>query len=406
LDPPQAWRDVSLTAIQHNVGRLKAACGSAELMAVVKADAYSHGAVAVARAALEAGATRLGVAVLEEAFELRAAGITAPVLAWLATPDAPYGAAVRADIELAAYSCLQLAAIADAARDVGRPAQVHLKAETGMWRGGAATEEWRELVVRARRLEAEGAISVVGVWSHLACADTPEHPLNDRQRAEFLRAVQVAEAAGLRPRWRHLANSAATLTRPDLHFDLVRCGLAVYGVNPWAGAEPQTELRPAMAIRARVAHVKDAPADAGVSYGHTYHTAQPTRLALVPLGYADGIPSLTGPVKPVGHTGRALQIAGRVCMDQFVIDVADAPVAPGDIVTVLGDGRQGEYTAAQWSEKSGRSVYEVLTGMGRRRVPTQHEQQDEGGRAAANRPRPNGQWRRGPLAVKGAQGPR
>ncbi len=249
-------------------------------------------------------------------------------------------------------------------------------------------EEWRELVVRARRLEAEGAISVVGVWSHLACADTPEHPVNDRQRAEFLRAVQVAEAAGLRPRWRHLANSAATLTRPDLHFDLVRCGLAVYGVNPLAGAEPQTELRPAMSLRARVAHVKDAPADVGVSYGHTYRTSRRTRLALVPLGYADGIPPLTDLLNPIGYMGRALQIAGRVCMDQFVIDVDDAPVAPGDVVTVLGDGRQGEYTAVQWSEMSGRSAYEVLTGLGRSRVPTQHEQHGEGGGAEANRPRP------------------
>jgi alanine racemase len=367
-----AWREINLDAIRHNVGQLKAACGPAELMAVVKADAYSHGAVAVARVALAAGATRLGVAVLEEAFELRAAGITAPILAWLAAPDAPYAAASNADIEVAAYSCAQLASIAEAVRETGRPAQVHLKAETGMWRGGAAAEEWADLVVLARRWEAEGVISVAGIWSHLACADTPEHPVNDRQRSEFLRAVRVAETAGLRPRYRHLANSAAALSRPDLHFDLVRCGLAVYGLNPLVGAAPVAGLRPALTLRARVAHVKEAPAGVGVSYGQTYRTSRSTRLALVPLGYADGIPPLPDREAPVGHLGRALPVAGRVCMDQFVVDVGDAPVEPGDVVTLLGDGRDGEYTADRWSQASGRSVYELLTGVGRRRLPAEH----------------------------------
>lgn len=363
-----AWREVDLDAVRHNVRLLAAASAPAELMVVVKADAYSHGAPQVARAALEAGATRLGVAILEEAFALRRAGIESPLFAWLAAPGAPYAEAVGLDIEVAAYSCAQLAEIATAARAMRVPAQVHLKAETGMWRGGAA-DEWPALVALAHRYEQEGLVRVVGVWSHLACADEVDHPANDEQRDSFLRAVEVAEAAGLRPRLRHLANSAATLTRPDLRFDLVRCGLAAYGVNPLVGQPAPVDLRQAMTVRARVTHVKDAPAGAGVSYGHTYRTSAATRLALVPVGYADGLPVLAGGGGTVGVAGASATIAGRVCMDQFVVDLGDLPVAPGDEVTLLGPGHDGEPTAEQWSAVSGRSRYETLTALGRDRLP-------------------------------------
>lgn len=373
-DAALAWREVDLDAVAHNVGLLAARCAPADLMVVVKADGYSHGAVQVARAALAAGAARFGVAVLEEAFELRRLGIDAPILAWLAAPGAPYGEAIGLNIELAAYSCAQLDEIARSARLVGAVAQVHLKAETGMWRGGAAGE-WADMVTLARRYEEDGVLHVLGVWSHLACADDPDDPANDAQLAAFADAVASARAAGLRPRLRHLANSAATLTRRDMHFDMVRCGLAVYGVNPLADQEVSLDLRPAMTIKARVAHVKRAPAGVGVSYSHTYRTTAPTNLAVVPLGYADGVPVLADPGAPIGRLGAPLQIAGRVCMDQLVLDVGDLQLESGDEVTVLGPGDGGEHTAAQWAALSGRSAYDILTGFARRRVPIRVRQQ-------------------------------
>lgn len=375
--PPQAdpalaaWREVDLDAIARNVRALADVAAPASLMVVVKANAYSHGAVEVARAALANGATHLGVAVLEEAFELRSAGVTAPVLAWLAGPGARYAEAVARDVSLAAYSCTQLEEVARGAASVGGRAQVHLKVETGMWRGGAAGE-WRELVALAARLQRRGSIAVVGVWSHLACADDPESPSNDAQMRVFLDAVEEAERAGLEPAWRHLANSAATLSRPDMHLDLVRCGLAAYGVDPLAGRGATVRLEQAMTLRATVTHVKDAPAGAGVSYGHTYRTPAATRLALVPLGYADGIPVVPGPTARAGWKGHAVTLSGRVCMDQLVLDVGQLPVQPGDEVTLLGTGRDGEHTVGRWSNLTGRSTYEVLTGLDRRRVPLVH----------------------------------
>ncbi|WP_442940014.1 alanine racemase [Nocardioides sp. B-3] len=317
---------------------------------------------------------RLGVAVLEEAFELRRPGIDAPIPARLAAPGAPCAEALGLDIELAAYSCSQLDAIARAAQLIGGVARVHLKVETGMWRGGAAGE-WPDMVAPARRYEEEGVLHVQGVWSHLACADTPDNPANDAQLAVFLDAVATAHAAGLRPTFRHPANSAAALTRADMHFDIVRCGLAVYGVNPLTDQDVNVDLRPAMAIKAHVAHVKTAPAGVGVSYSLTYVTTAPTTLAVVPLGYADGVPVLADPGAPIGRPGTALQIAGRVCMDQLIVDMGEVPVEPGDVVTLLGPGDDGEHTAAQWASASGRSAYDILTGFARRRVPIFARQQ-------------------------------
>lgn len=365
---PLAWRQVDLCAVAANVSALVAHCAPAELMVVVKADAYSHGSVEVARIALAAGARRLGVATLAEGLELRQAGITAPVLAWLAGPHSPYKTAIRHDLELAAYSCMQLESIAQAAREAKRRAVVHLKAETGMWRGGAS-DEWTSLVTRACELETTGDIEVVGIWSHLARADEPDDLSTDAQRDAFEHAVDTARVHGLRPRMRHLANSAATLTRADLHYEMVRCGLAVYGVNPLSDRPSPVPLKPAMTVRATVVHVKNAPTGVGVSYGHTYRTETATRLALLPLGYADGLPVLPAPhPPPFGHRGVALQLAGRVCMDQTVADIGTHPIDVGDTVVVLGPGDDGEWTAEDWAHGSGRSAYDILTGLGRRRM--------------------------------------
>lgn len=365
---PLAWRQVDLSAVAANVSALATRCAPAELMVVVKADAYSHGSVEVAQVALVSGASRLGVATLAEGLELRQAGITAPVLAWLAGPHAPYETAICHDLELAAYSCMQLENIATAARETKSSATVHLKAETGMWRGGAS-DEWASLVERARELEIAGDIDVIGIWSHLARADEPDDPSTDAQRDAFEYAVNIAWSRGLRPRLRHLANSAATLTRDDLHYDMVRCGLAVYGVNPLVNRSSPVPLQPALTVRATVVHVKSAPAGVGVSYGHTYRTETDTRLALLPLGYADGLPVLPAPhPTPFGHRGISLQLAGRVCMDQTVADVGTHGIAVGDTVTILGPGDEGEWTAEDWAHGSGRSAYDILTGLGRRRM--------------------------------------
>ncbi len=370
---PRTSCTVDLDAIRENVAALRVRAGTAEVMAVVKADAYSHGLVPAARAALDGGAGRLGVAVLEEAFALRAAGVTAPVFAWLAAPGADFPRAISAGIDVAAYSVSQLDEISHAAAAVGVAATVHLKADTGMWRGGATGDDWPELVTAAYRAEREGLIDVAGVWSHLACADELGHPSTARQLAVFAEAVDVAARAGLRPRLRHIANSAATLTLPESHFDLVRPGLAIYGLNPMGPDQdlPGPALRPAMTLAARVVQAKRAPAGAGVSYGHSYTTARETTLVVVPLGYADGVLRSASGLGQVMVSGRRYRIAGRICMDQFVIDVGDDPVVPGDEVVLFGPGDHGEPTARDWAQAAGTIAYEIVTRIGAR-VPRVH----------------------------------
>ncbi|HLL66108.1 MAG TPA: alanine racemase [Micromonosporaceae bacterium] len=358
---------IDLDAITGNVARLRAGT-SAEVMAVVKADGYGHGMVPAARAALAGGATWLGVCTLDEALALRAAGITAPVLAWLLAPGLPLHRAVSADVDLSAASLAGLAELVEAGRLAGRPTRVHLKADTGLGRGGAGLADWPALVEAAAKAQADGAIEVVGVWSHFANADAPEHPTNNGQLTAFRAAVAAAEAAGLTPRYRHLANSAATLVRPDTHFNLVRPGLAVYGLSPMPGRAAEFGLRPAMSVRARVALAKRVPAGQGVSYGHAYTTDRETTLALIPLGYADGVPRIAGNAGPVALGGRVRHIAGRVCMDQIVLDCGDAPVAAGDVAVLIGPG-PGEPTADDWAEVCATINYEIVTRMGSSRVP-------------------------------------
>jgi alanine racemase len=241
---------------------------------------------------------------------------------------------------------------------------VHLKIDTGLTRNGCPAANWPELVASAVRAQDEGVAEVVAVWSHLACADEPGHPSIDHQAKRFDDAYRVALAAGLNP-IRHLANSAATLSRPDLHFDLVRVGIAMYGLNPL----PQQEnLRPAMSFRSSVALVKKVPAGESVSYGHTWTAERDTTLALVPAGYADGVPrGLSGRFE-VLLGGRRRPVVGRVCMDQIMVDCGDDPVSEGDIVTLFGSGQQGEPTATEWANLLGTIDYEIVTGMYRPRI--------------------------------------
>jgi alanine racemase len=355
---------IDLDAIRHNVRRLREIATPARVLAVVKADAYGHGMLPSARAARSAGAEWLGVAVLEEALALRAAGDDGPILCWLAVPGESYDAAIEADVDLTASSTWQLDEIAAAARRVGKAARVQLKADTGLSRNGATAEQWPDLVAGAKAAQAAEAIRVTGVWSHLACADEPDHPSVKVQEAAFVDALAVVEAAGLDPGLRHLANSPATLTRPTSHFDLVRCGLAVYGLSPvpQLASAADLGLRPVMSLHSRLAAVKRVPPGSGVSYGHTHVTERETTLGLVPLGYADGVPRHLSSRGEVSVAGRRHRIVGRVCMDQFVIDLGDVDAAPGDPVELFGSGDGGAPTAQDWADAAGTISYEIVTG--------------------------------------------
>jgi alanine racemase len=359
---------VDLDAVTANTRALDERAGAAGVMAVVKADGYGHGLVPCARAALAGGAAWLGVAFLEEAAALRDAGIEAPVLAWLFGPSEDLAPAVASRVDLGVYSTAELARAQDAATAAGRAARLHLKVDTGLSRGGATRADWPDLCEAAAKAQADGAVEVVGVWSHFTHADDPGHPTCARQVDEFREALDVAHAAGLRPEVRHLANSAATLTAPQTHFDLVRPGIAVYGLSPvpQVGGPEHFGLRPAMTLASTVALVKRVPAGSGVSYLHRYTTDRETGLALVPLGYADGVPRAATNTAEVLLAGRRRTISGTVCMDQFVVDVGDDAVAPGDEVLLFGPGDSGEPTAEDWAQHLGTIGYEVVTRVGAR----------------------------------------
>ncbi|HVF20464.1 MAG TPA: alanine racemase [Mycobacteriales bacterium] len=369
----RAQVDVDLDAVRDCVGVLRSRVGSAAVMAVVKADAYGHGAVPCARAALDGGATWLGVAYVDEARQLRAAGIDAPVLVLVEPTDDDVVAAAALGVDIGVGSAQSLAAAVAARPHADGPVGVHLKVDTGLSRGGALPGDWSQLCAQASRAEADGAIRVVGVWSHLACADQPRHASVAAQLASFREAVSIAEGLGLTPDLRHLANSAGTLGVPQSHFDLVRPGISVYGLSPGheVGTSASLGLRPAMRLRARIALTKDVPAGTGVSYGHRHVTSSDTRLALVPVGYADGIPRCAAGRAEVLVGGRRRTIAGTVCMDQLVVEVGHDEVSTGDEAIVFGPGDDGEPTADEWARSVGTIGYEVVTRVGAR-VPRVH----------------------------------
>ncbi|MFG3706083.1 alanine racemase [Micromonospora sp. NPDC047670] len=363
---------IDLGAIAANL-RTIAATARTALMAVVKADGFGHGAVPVARAAVGAGARWLGVTSAAEALALRAAGLDAPVLSWLHRPDEDFTRLIAADVDIAVSSLPQLGAVAGAAAWLGVSAAVQLKADVGLSRNGARSDDWPELVTWARRHEAEGSLQVRGVWSHLTNADVPGCPSIERQVATFREALRIARGAGLDPELVHLANSAAALTAPQTRFDLCRIGLAMYGVEPFGATGPgRFGLRPAMTLRSQVVNLKRVPAGTGVSYGPDHVTSRPTTLALLPLGYADGLSRTAEGRAWVWLAGRRCPIVGRIAMDQCVVDVGDLPVALGDPVVVFGPGAElgspdpAEPTAAEWARWAGTNPHEILTGIGAR----------------------------------------
>ncbi|WP_075023927.1 alanine racemase [Actinomadura madurae] len=356
---------VEVGAIGGNVGLLRERARGAEVMAMVKAEAYGHGLAEAARAALAGGASWLGVAKLAEALRLRDEGITVRTLVCVGVPGEPYAEAVTRDVDLTVGAVWLLDEVVRAAEAAGRPARVHLKADTGMSRGGARGGDWDALVGAALKAEAAGHVRVVGAMSHFACADEPGHPSIAAQLAAFTDMVAHAEKAGARFEVRHLANSAATLTLPEARFDLVRPGIATYGLTP-VPSLGTFGLRPAMTLVADAALVKRVPSGSGVSYGHTYRTERETTLAVVPAGYGDGIPRHGSNVLEVLAGGRRRRIAGRVCMDQFVIDLGDDALAAGDEIILFGPGDRGEPTAQEWADALGTISYEIVTRIGSR----------------------------------------
>ena len=357
--------EIDLDAVRHNVRHIADVVSPARLMAVVKADGYGHGARQVARAALESGASWLGVAHISEALDLRAAGIEAPILAWLHTVESDFGAAIRNGIDIG-VSGWELEYVMAAARLQERPARVQLKIDTGLGRNGCPPEEWDALIGRALEQQEAGLLRVVGIFSHLAVADEPERHETDEQIRRFHEAVAVAEDAGVDVELRHLANTPAALSRPDTHFDLVRVGLGIYGLSPFHGqSSASLGLRAAMRFVTSVASCKEVPAGQGVSYGLTYRTTQPTTLALIPVGYADGVPRVaTG--APVLVGGRRYPVVGRIAMDQLVIDLQTTGIVGTDRSllghpAVLFGGNPADPSADDWADASRSINYEIVT---------------------------------------------
>ena len=357
---------VDLAAIAANVATLKSNT-AAELMAVVKADGYGHGMVASARAALVGGASWLGVAMLEEALALRAAGITEPVLAWLWTPreTEELRAALAAGVDISVSSQQGLDLVVATAAELGSPARVHLKIDTGLSRNGITAEDWPQLLDATAKAAATGVIETIGIWSHFVYADSPGHPTIARQIERFGAALDTARGYGVVPQLRHLANSAGTVTLPQCHFDLVRPGVAIYGLSP-VPEKGDFGLTPAMTLRTSIANVKRVPAGEGVSYGHQYVTDRETTLALIPAGYADGVPRAATNVGPVAIGGNRYTVSGRVCMDQFVVDLGGAEASAGDEVVLFGPGSDGEPTAQDWADVLDTIHYEIVTRIGSR----------------------------------------
>jgi alanine racemase len=367
--PLRARAEIDLAALRANVRALRARASGAAVMAVVKSDAYGHGAVPCARAAVEAGASWLGTATPEEALALREAGLPGRIMCWLWTPGGPWREAIEADLDVSVSGRWALRELVAAAREARVPARVQLKADTGLGRSGCQPgADWAELVAEALRAQSEGLLRVTGLWSHFACADEPGHPSIAAQLTLFREMLAYAEGRGVHPEVRHIANSPATLTLPETHFDLVRTGIAVYGISPSPeiGSPADFGLRPVMTLSASIALVKRVPAGHGVSYGHHYVTPGETTLGLVPVGYADGIPRHASGAGPVLVDGKWRTVAGRIAMDQFVVDLGGDEPAAGTRAVLFGPGDRGEPTAEDWAQAAGTIAYEIVTRIGTR----------------------------------------
>ncbi|MBB2940579.1 alanine racemase [Actinoplanes lutulentus] len=355
---------VDLNAIAHNTRLLRSAAAPAAMMAVVKADGFGHGAAQVAQAALASGATWLGVAHAAEALALRKSGFTAPLLFWLPPPPDAVDAVLAAGIDVSVGSVSGLQAVADAAARTGTVAGVHLKIDSGMSRGGAPAEVWGRLFTWTHQFQDAGLLIARGLWTHLASAEETGSAALHIQMNDFRTAIEAARAIGLSSVILHVANSAAALHTPQARFDLVRPGLSLYGIEPVPGRT--FGLRPAMTVRAPVVLTKRVPAGTGVSFGPDYYTSRETTLALVPLGFADGVPRRASNRGEFSIRGVRCRVAGRISMDQVVLDVGDLPVREGDTAVMFGPGAGGEPTVSEWALWGDTTANEVLTRIGPR----------------------------------------
>jgi alanine racemase len=365
---------VDLGAIQHNVRALREHAGRAQVMAVVKADGYGHGAVEVAKAALAAGAAELGVATVDEALALRAAGVNAPVLAWLHPPGIDFGPALLADVQIAVSSLRQLDELLAAVRHTGRTAAVTIKVDTGLNRNGIPLAQYPTMLTALGRAIAEDAIRLHGLMSHMVYADQPDNPINDLQAQRFTDILALTRDHKVPFEVAHLSNSSATMTRPELAFDMVRPGIALYGLSP-VPTLGEMGLTPAMTVKCTVALVKSIRTGEGVSYGHTWIAQQDTTVALMPIGYADGVFRSLGGRLEVQINGRRRPGVGRICMDQFLVDLGPGvvDVADGDEAILFGPGTRGEPTAQEWADLLDTIHYEVVTSPRGRIIRTYRE---------------------------------
>ena len=357
-----AWVAVDLGAIASNVRQLRAWLSPhTHLMAVVKADGYGHGSLAVARTAISSGADWIGVATVAEGIRLRQAGIRSPLLLLSLTQMGAYETAICNDLQLTVSSAAALRALSGLAGGLGRVARVHIKVDTGMTRVGASVEELPELLRLAQELD---HLLLEGISSHLASAEDTADPATERQLSRFRDAVVGSPLPG--GILRHVANSAATLYHPRAHWDMVRPGLMIYGVAPDLARSVPFPLEPAMSVHARIAQVREVPAGVRIGYGGRFTTPQATRLAVVPVGYADGlVRALSGKLEVlVGDQARPL--VGTISMDQCVVDCGDVPVEVGQEIVLLGRQGQRQVTVERWAEAAGTIPYEIMCGLNRR----------------------------------------
>jgi len=359
---------VDLAAIRDNVKVLQNLAKNSEVMAVVKADAYGHGLIPVAKAARQGGATWLGTALLEEAISLRNSGDSGRILTWLGSPNDKWQECIDLGIDVSVSSIEIASKVIKAAKKIGKKSKIHIKVDTGLGRNGVMPGDLADLTSLLEEATANGLVEVVAVWTHFALADAPSSPTISKQLEVLDASFKFVESRGFKNLMKHAANSAATLTSPHTHFDLVRPGIAVYGITPGGevGKASEFGLRPAMTLKAQAALVKDVPAGHGISYGAEYVTKQNTKIALIPLGYADGIPRIAGNKGPVLANGKKLSVAGRVCMDQFVIDIGDLDFSTGDEVILFGDPAQNEPDVEEWAKASQSIGYEIVTRLGSR----------------------------------------
>jgi len=359
---------VDLAAIRDNVKVLQNLAKNSEVMAVVKADAYGHGLIPVAKAARQGGATWLGTALLEEAISLRNSGDSGRILTWLGSPNDKWQECIDLGIDVSVSSIEIAFEVIQAAKKIGKKSKIHIKVDTGLGRNGVMPGDLADLTSLLEEATANGLVEVVAVWTHFALADAPSSPTISKQLEVLDASFKFVESRGFKNLMKHAANSAATLTSPHTHFDLVRPGIAVYGITPGGevGKASEFGLRPAMTLKAQATLVKDVPAGHGISYGAEYVTKQNTKIALIPLGYADGIPRIAGNKGAVLANGKKLSVAGRVCMDQFVIDIGDLDFSTGDEVILFGDPAQNEPDVEEWAKASQSIGYEIVTRLGSR----------------------------------------